>query len=248
MKSTVLIFALAVPCLADTLTLKNGERVNGTMIRGTARQISFQVPREGTRQFSIDEIESITFGELSPSASRTGNRDRREGGGRASGPNSISAKFSEFGGESGILGGPVSNETATADGRGRILQFRDATILWSPETGAHEVHGGIRAKYASMGWERGALGYPVTDETSGANGGKFNHFEKGSIYWNPSGGAFAVLGEINQEYTRLGRDRSSLLYPIGDQVDNGGTRTQQFQNGTITWSQRDGVRSQRRQD
>ncbi|GAB16036.1 hypothetical protein ARGLB_105_00010, partial [Arthrobacter globiformis NBRC 12137] len=35
-----------------------------------------------------------------------------------------------------------------------------ASIYWSPKTGAHEVHGAIRAKWAALGWEKGPLGYP----------------------------------------------------------------------------------------
>ena len=46
------------------------------------------------------------------------------------------------------------------DGRGRARDFDNATISWTPQTGAHEVHGDIRVKWATLHW----LGYPLTDE------------------------------------------------------------------------------------
>jgi hypothetical protein len=39
-----------------------------------------------------------------------------------------------------------------------------------------EVHGAIRAKYSSLGWERSFLRYPLTNETTCPDGvGKFNY-------------------------------------------------------------------------
>jgi len=46
----------------------------------------------------------------------------------------------------------------TADDRGRCRDFEHGPIYWTPQTGAREVHGAIRDKWASMGWERSRLG------------------------------------------------------------------------------------------
>ena len=34
----------------------------------------------------------------------------------------------------------------------------DCSIYWHPDTGAHEVFGAIRGKWAELGWETGTLG------------------------------------------------------------------------------------------
>jgi uncharacterized protein with LGFP repeats len=83
--------------------------------------------------------------------------------------------------------GAGSDEGPTPDGRGRTRDFDNGTIYWTPETGAHEVHGAIRVKWAQMGWERGELHYPVTDEHD-IPGGRASNFQRGEIRWTPQGG------------------------------------------------------------
>ena len=58
--------------------------------------------------------------------------------------------------------------------------------------GAFDVLGVIREKYASLGWEAGVLGYPVSDEHDIA-GGRRSDFQHGSITWTAAtndGGTF----------------------------------------------------------
>ena len=41
------------------------------------------------------------------------------------------------------------------------------------------------------------LGYPTTNEQTTTDGiGRYNHFQKGSIYWSPTTGAHEVFGLI----------------------------------------------------
>ena len=47
--------------------------------------------------------------------------------------------------------GAGSAEMSTPDGRGRCRDFQHGSIYWTPETGAHEVHGDIRVKWAQLG-------------------------------------------------------------------------------------------------
>ena len=55
------------------------------------------------------------------------------------------------------------------------------------------MRGAIRDKWSSLGWERSALGYPVSDETDEVDGsGRFNLFQHGSIHWARSSGAVTV--------------------------------------------------------
>lgn len=98
----------------------------------------------------------------------------------------IRVKWAQLGGEGGFLGFPLTDETGTPDGVGRFNHFEGGSIYWTPQTGAHEVHGAIRNHWASMGWETSFLRYPTTDERlDGA--GRFSQFQGGSIHWTPDG-------------------------------------------------------------
>jgi len=102
----------------------------------------------------------------------------------------IDQKHQELGGAGGFLGRPRGPEGNTPDGRGHFRHFEGGSIYVSLGTDAHEVHGAIRGKWEELEWERGFLGYPVTDETPTPDGrGRFNPFEGGSIYWTPETGA-----------------------------------------------------------
>lgn len=95
----------------------------------------------------------------------------------------IDQKWAELGREKGGLGAPATEVTATPDGIGRYVHFEgpaNGSIYWTPDTGAWEVHGLIKAKWASMGWERSYLGYPITDEFA-IDGGRRNLFQGGRI-------------------------------------------------------------------
>src|SRR5262249_14019047 len=101
----------------------------------------------------------------------------------------INAEYAHMGYDTGPLGYPTCDETTTGSGNGRFNFFQNGIILWSPATGAHEVHGAINAEYARMGYDTGPYGYPTTDETSlGGGNGRFNHFQGGTIYWTPTTG------------------------------------------------------------
>lgn len=150
----------------------------------------------------------------------------------------IYQKWKALGGiEYGI---PCTDESGTPDGVGRYNHFNNnsASIYWTPSTGAFEIHGAIRAKWAAMGWERSPVGYPVTDETGTPDGkGRYNHFSNGgSIYWTPETGANAVWGDIRKQWESLGWENSYLGYPTSDEVDfSEGGRANSFQNGGIYW-------------
>ena len=130
--------------------------------------------------------------------------------------------------------GAGSDEGPLPDGRGTVRDFDNGSIYWSPETGAHEVHGAIRDKY---GQTRKWIGYPTTDETGCPDGvGRFNHFEHGSIYWTPETGAHEVHGAIRDKWQSMGWERSKLRYPTTDEHDIPGGRASNFQGGEIEWT------------
>lgn len=101
---------------------------------------------------------------------------------------------------------------------GWVRPYPSADIYYSPETGAHEVHGDIRKKYDALsgpGW----LGLPTTDETGTPDGrGRFNHFRNdASIYWTPTTGPMLVRGAIRQTWAEQGWERGPWGYPVGDE-------------------------------
>jgi uncharacterized protein with LGFP repeats len=97
----------------------------------------------------------------------------------------IRLKWASLSGSRNFLDYPLTDETGTPDGRGRYNHFQGGSIYWTPQTHAHEVHGAIRDKWASMGWERSFLGYPKSDEKATRDGGRYSVFEGGSIFWHP---------------------------------------------------------------
>ena len=151
----------------------------------------------------------------------------------------IRDKWASLGWERSFLGYPVTDESGTPDGIGRFNHFSNAgSIYWTPNTGAWSIHGAIRDKWASLGWERSFLGYPVTDESGTPDGiGRFNHFSNaGSIYWTPNTGAWSIHGAIRDKWASLGWERSCLGYPVSDEFAISGGRQSNFQHGRITYS------------
>ena len=153
----------------------------------------------------------------------------------------IKARFDALGGAKGFLGAAQNAVTPCPDGIGFFQHFAGGSIYWSPASGAHEVHGAIRQKWAALGWERSFLGYPTTDETPGRDArheGRYNHFTGGTVLWHPATGAFEVHGAIRQKYLELGGEASFLGYPTTDETscpDRFG-RFNHFQAGSIYWT------------
>jgi hypothetical protein len=156
----------------------------------------------------------------------------------------VRAEWAKLGWERSVLGYPTTDEKSLTCAGGRYNNFQGGAITWSPATGAHETHGAIRARWASLGFECGTLGLPVTDETPTPDGtGRFNHFQYGSIYWTPATGAWEVHGAIRGHWAALGWERSFLGYPVTNElaVGDGVGRYNHFQGGYIYWSPASGA-------
>jgi uncharacterized protein with LGFP repeats len=79
-------------------------------------------------------------------------------------------KYAQLVGEIKQLFGRETENGAGRDG-GCYRHYENGSIYWSPKSGANEVHGDIRAKWASLGWELGFLGYPPqTDQSATPDG------------------------------------------------------------------------------
>jgi LGFP repeat len=99
----------------------------------------------------------------------------------------IRDKWKDLDAEMSILGYPVTDETDTPDRTGRYNHFEHGSIYWTPATGAVEVWGGIRERWAELRWERGFLGYPVSSpvDVQRSNGlFKIARFQGGEIELN----------------------------------------------------------------
>jgi uncharacterized protein with LGFP repeats len=112
----------------------------------------------------------------------------------------IRREWASLGWENSYLGFPVTDETMTPDKPGAFNHFEGGSIYRSPSTGAHAVHGAIRDKWASLGWENSYLGFPTSDEYA-IPGGRRQTFQSREHYpsqdyftmygidWTPTGGA-----------------------------------------------------------
>lgn len=161
----------------------------------------------------------------------------------------IDAKWRELGGSSGFLGDPTTSTADTACGGGRFNNFEGGTIHWRSDVGAHEVHGPIRDKWASLGSVCGSLGFPTSDETPTAcGGGRREAFQGGTITDRADLGAHAVVGPIADKWTALGAECSYLGLPIYHDFDAYGPhpggfsgepyngRLQYFERNDIFWN------------
>ncbi len=150
----------------------------------------------------------------------------------------ISDKYRQLGGARGFLGSPLGRETAAPNG-GRQQEFQNGSIYWHPQTGAWEIHGMIRDRWLALGGAGSFLGYPTTDETAARDGvGRFNDFERASIYWHPATGAHEIHGLIRQRWRDLGGELSPLGYPLTDETPcaDGVGRYNHCQNGSLYWT------------
>jgi hypothetical protein len=149
----------------------------------------------------------------------------------------IERKYQALGGEAGFLGTPLAQKWACPDGIGEYRGYEGGYIYWSPNTGAHEVHGAIHNRWYTMRREAGSLGYPTSDElVTDDYVGRCSHFEHGSIYWNPSINACEVAGDIEREWARQGGVLGDLGYPIGRGGGGDGASSYtstQFQGGLV---------------
>lgn len=159
----------------------------------------------------------------------------------------IREKYKALGWEKSVLGYPATDELKTPDGKGRYNHFlrvdlinalgsAEGSIYWHPDVGAFEVHGAIRNRWKAHGWEKGLLGYPVTDELATPDGaGRYNHFQNGSVYFSWKTGAHEVHGAIREFWKNTGWEQGFLGYPTSDEMPapDGKGRYSKFQGGTV---------------
>lgn len=96
---------------------------------------------------------------------------------------------------------------------------------------AYTVYGAIGDKWRQLGAENGPLGAPKSDEQDAPHGGRVSYFAYGAIYWQPSAGAHAVYGLINEKLNQLGGVAAFGYRLTDEQPATGGGRHNDFENG-----------------
>ncbi len=100
----------------------------------------------------------------------------------------------------------------------------------------------ISDKYRKLGGASGFLGQPTSTENPTPDGlGRYNHYQRGSIYWTQKTGAHEVHGDIRDLWARLGYERSPLGYPLTDETSIAGGRFNRFQGGHVYWTRATGA-------
>lgn len=128
------------------------------------------------------------------------------------------------------------HELACPDGVGRFVKYENAVIYWHPRSGAHAVPNFLYKVYADLGWEAGALGYPLGDHTV-LEEGDVQSFEGGALYRrHDAATGFYVHGMIGQRWKELGFEKGQLGYPKSNEIANGNIIVQYFEKGHIAWS------------
>ncbi len=140
-----------------------------------------------------------------------------------------------------VLGTPTSDVLNAQDGVGRYNTFTNGAIFWRPNQNSYEIHGSLYTKYLQMGLEKSVLGYPTTDVGNAKDGGKYIHFEHGSIYYERSKNTtYEIDGPIHDKWAELGWEWSHLGYPTSDVRNIAGGKICDFEGGSISWTPQGG--------
>jgi len=144
----------------------------------------------------------------------------------------------------GLIGSATGNVSCGLQEGGCFQPFERGAIYWSPSSGAQVVRGPIHERWAGLGWETGRLGYPTGEQNCGLrDGGCFQDFQHGAMYWTLGTGAQPVLGSIQKKWAATGWETGYLGYPTAAEkcglTDKG--CYQQFQGGRIYWSSASGA-------
>nr|VDG61777.1 Mycolyl transferase 85A [Streptococcus thermophilus] len=148
-------------------------------------------------------------------------------------PGDMFKAWGDSGYERGKLGYPV--EEAQSVGGGYVQKFEKGYLTRNPDNKGHfMVFGAIGTKYGELGAARSDLGFPKSNERK-INGGFFQEFEKGNIYWSPKTGAHVIYyGEIFDHWGKKRYEQGELGWPTSDmkKIPSGGL-TITFENGTV---------------
>jgi uncharacterized protein (TIGR03437 family) len=156
------------------------------------------------------------------------------------------ARYDETGGPSGPLGFPAGDASP-----GGTQVFANGAALGG--TPVRLIGGGILTKWALLGYENGAAGFPLAEagafSTFGANSGQHQRFSKGAIHAATAGPragqAFFTSGLILARYDALGGATGDFGMPTSDEFVTGAVHQQNFEGGNLTYAAGDAVAVER---
>ncbi|WP_073490003.1 RICIN domain-containing protein [Streptoalloteichus hindustanus] len=129
----------------------------------------------------------------------------------------IGETWAKAGGETGPFGYPTTDESGFGSEGNRFNHFTGGSIYYLPKVGIRTTRGEIHQKFASLGRHEGPLGHPVGEETTfGTEGGRFQRFATGSVYYTPKTGAVAIHGEFHKKFAEFKYEAGPLGYPLNE--------------------------------
>ncbi|WP_436055032.1 LGFP repeat-containing protein [Pseudarthrobacter oxydans] len=134
------------------------------------------------------------------------------------------------------LGWPTSEEQCGLAGGGCVQHLEAGRAYWAPVVGPSTIGGGILSAWSSSGAERGALGYPISQEFC-HSGLCYQRFQSGAfLVWSPGAGTQLTAGAIGAKFERY---ITYLGGPTTSQETCGlrsGGCVQHFARGRMYWA------------
>jgi len=155
---------------------------------------------------------------------------------------SINYRYNQINTVAGSLGYPVAAEVCGTIKSGGCFQlFQNGYIVGTPVTGWWESVGEIRAKWGTLSYENGIMGYPVGPVSQTTNGGYYQQYQNGYIVGSSASGYWESTGDIRGRWAQLGYETGTIGYPTSAiyRLSTGGYY-QQYQNGYIVGSSASG--------
>lgn len=155
----------------------------------------------------------------------------------------INARWRAAGAENSGLGFPLMSEQCGRVGGGCWQQFQGGVIFWHPQLDAHVVDGDINRVWRQNAAENGFLGYPMMSQQCGIReGGCWQKFQGGDIFWHPQHGTQVMFGGINTMWRAAGAENGALGYPTSGEYVTAEGVVRDFQHGRIVWTAAQGAR------
>ncbi|UTX51390.1 hypothetical protein KI440_00270 [Candidatus Saccharibacteria bacterium TM7i] len=146
----------------------------------------------------------------------------------------IKNHWNKQGSEWGKLGYPTSGETYFTGGAKQ--EFQGGVVLWIAATNqtVEITNANILARYEQSD---NLGGSSTSTECAIRDNGCYQHFSNGSIYWSQKSGAQRIGGGIKSYWDGQGSEWGKLGYPTSGETYFTGGAKQEFQGGTLTWTE-----------
>ena len=158
----------------------------------------------------------------------------------------VKQRYNEING-SKILGKPINDQVCPTDDA-CWQDFENGAIIWHDSTGAWESKGGIRGRWAELGYQGGIMGYPTGPEVYDGRGW-YQNYEGGAIIGTDNTGFWESTGGIRERWSQIGYQSGFMGYPTSAVVWDGRGYWQNYENGAIIgtdatgyWESKGGIR------